>query len=70
MEHDLLRIKKKYGEEMMHLCRKLFPTLLEEGILASLLESHFYPSHELYRDIVSHSLVSSFRDFINNFDKN
>lgn len=69
MEHDLLRIKKKYGEEMMHLCRKLFPTLLEEGILASLLESHFYPSHELYRDIVSHSLVSSFRDFINNFDK-
>ena len=27
---DLKLIKKHYGEKMAHLCRDLFPTLLEE----------------------------------------
>ena len=70
MEHDLVQIKKKYGEEMMHLCRKLFPSLLEKGILANLLETHFYPSHELYHDIVSFSLISSFKNFIYGLNEN
>lgn len=26
---DLKQIKNKYGENMMHLCRELFPTILE-----------------------------------------
>ena len=40
--NDLKFIKKKYGEVMMHLCRKIFPTILEtEGLLPKLLEDHF-----------------------------
>ena len=36
---DLKLIKKYYGENMMHLCRTLFPTILEtKGLLFSLLE--------------------------------
>ena len=36
--HDLEIIKKKYGEEMSHLCRTLFPTILEqEGELSNIL---------------------------------
>ena len=38
---DLIKIKKYYGENMMHLCRRLFPTLIEENILFNLLEEHF-----------------------------
>ena len=29
MNEDLKIIKKHYGEKMMHLCRELFPTLLQ-----------------------------------------
>ena len=27
---DLKRIKKDYGENMSHMCRELFPTILEK----------------------------------------
>ena len=38
MIEDLKVIKKKYGEEMMHLCRKFFPTILEnKGELLNIL---------------------------------
>ena len=51
---DLDIIKKKYGENMMHLCRKLFPTILEEdGLLSTLLLTYFMPSRFLYDDIVN-----------------
>ena len=30
MNNELKQIKKKYGERMMHLCRTLFPTILNE----------------------------------------
>ena len=34
---ELKRIKKLYGENFMHLCRELFPTLLEqEGLLTEI----------------------------------
>ena len=37
---DLKVIKKKFGEDMMRLCRKLFPSLLEEkGLLSSRWET-------------------------------
>ena len=42
MDKDLQRIKHKYGEKMMHLCRKHFPQILEtEGTLTQILEQSF-----------------------------
>ena len=66
---DLKLIKDKYGEKMMHLCRKIFPTILEEdGLLFHLLESHFDYSHELYDDIIKYDLVQEFKDYINSYN--
>ena len=65
---DLKIIKKKYGENMMHLCRKLFPTLLEEeGLLSNILLSHFEPSKFLYNDITENHLITSFATYIYSF---
>ncbi len=65
MDNDLKIIKKKYGEDMMHLCRKLFPTILEhKGMLASILLSHFHKSHSLYQDIIKNNLQEEFKNFI------
>ena len=65
MNKDLKIIKKKYGEKMMHLCRELFPTLLEkEGLLSELLLEHFEPSRFLYDDIISNKLDIDFEDYI------
>lgn len=70
MQSDLKKIKDKYGESMAHLCRELFPTLLEtEGLLYSLLERKFYPSRFLYFDIVDNDLTLVFQDFINSLVK-
>ena len=56
MNEDLKIIKKKYGEKMMHLCRNMFPTILEEeGLLSKLLLEHFEPSHDLYNDLEKYS---------------
>ena len=63
--NDLKRIKDRYGENMMHLCRELFPTLLEKpGLLFHLLESNFTYSKFLYKDIVCHHLETEFKDYI------
>ncbi len=65
MQYDLLKIKNQYGEKMAHLCRDLFPTLLEtEGLLYHLIESNFGPSKFLYDDIVNYQLEIEFQDFI------
>ena len=65
MNDDLKLIKKKYGEKMMHLCRELFPSLLEEnGLLSSILLSHFEPSHDLYNDIEKNGLFIDFEKYI------
>lgn len=67
MSDDLNKIKKKYGEKFAHLCRKLFPTILEtNGLLYRLIESKFYPNKFLYDDIINNKLVSLFQNFINN----
>ena len=51
-QDDLKIIKKLYGEKMMHLCRTLFPTILEtKGLLSSLMVRKFAPNHDLYDDI-------------------
>ncbi len=68
MNDDLKIIKKKYGENMMHLCRKLFPTILEEeGLLSNILLSHFEPSKFLYNDITENHLITSFTTYIYSF---
>ena len=68
MKNDLYYIKKKYGENMAHLCRKLFPTILEEnGKLFSLLKEHFDYNRNLYKDIVDNNLESDFYCYITSF---
>jgi len=65
MDVDLKIIKKKYGEKMMHLCRELFPTLLEtEGKLSDLMLKLFNPSRYLYEDIVNNHLELEFKDYV------
>ena len=65
MNKDLKIIKKKYGEEMMHLCRELFPTLLEqEGLLSKLLLDNFKESRSLAKDIIDNRLEYRFKNYI------
>ncbi len=65
---DLKWIKKHYGEKFSHLCRSLFPTILEkEGLLKQLISDHFLPSRELYDDIVNNNLTTPFKDYIYSF---
>ena len=65
MNKDLKIIKKKYGENMMHLCRELFPTILEkEGILSQVILDSFEASYELYDDLISNNLEATFKDYI------
>ena len=65
MVDDLKLIKKYYGEGMMHLCRDLFPTILETpGLLFSLIDSRFQRSKFLYEDIINQGKQGEFKDFI------
>ena len=62
---DLKVIKKKYGEDFAKLCRKLFPTLLEEeGRLSNIIISNFNESRNLYHDIVEENYESGFKRFV------
>ena len=68
MVDDLKIIKKYYGEKMSHLCRELFPTILEEpGKLSTLLLEKFEPSKLLYDDIIQNNLKEQFKNFIYSF---
>ena len=65
MNPDLKKIKKLYGEKMMHLCRTLFPTILEEpGRLVELLTDTFEPGHYICDDIVKNNRQESFQAYI------
>lgn len=65
MNADLKKIKKLYGEKMMHLCRSAFPTILEEpGKLVELMTDNFEPSRFLYEDIIKSRKEDSFKDYI------
>ena len=49
---------------MMKLCRKLFPSILEEeGVLSKIILSNFYPNHNLYDDIIDNKLENNFKYF-------
>ena len=65
MNQDLKLIKKHYGEKMMHLCRKMLPTILEtEGLLPSLMFKNFEFNHDLYDDLKDNELLDEFRNFM------
>ena len=67
MNKDLKVIKKYYGEDMMHLCREYFPIILEsEGLLPKILLDNFYPTHDLYADIIKNNLEIEFKNYIFN----
>lgn len=65
MNNDLKKIKKYYGEDMMKLCREIFPTILEtEGLLLDVLESTFAHNKFLCRDIKHNFMVDEFKNYI------
>ena len=67
MEDDLKYIKKIYGEKMMHLCRMLFPSILEKpGTLIDIMLKKFEPYRFLYDDLIEGKYVEKFKDFIFN----
>ncbi len=61
---DLKLIKKHYGENMMHLCRELFPTLIEKGVLFEVLSRKFDYSKFLYEDIIKEDKEADFKNLI------
>ena len=62
---DLKEIRKHYGEKMFHLCRDLFPTILEtKGLLYHIIETHFARSKQLCEDIMSENKEVSFKTYI------
>ena len=70
ISEELKIVKKLYGEEMMHLCRELFPTILSKpSLLLSILESSFFPSHSLALDIEKNGLQQEFKNYIYSFVK-
>jgi hypothetical protein len=70
MNEELKLIKKHYGEKMMHLCRTLFPTILEEeNKLLRLLLNNFEPNHFLYEDLDVYSLTNEFKSYIYSLTK-
>ena len=69
--NDLNKIKKHYGEQMMHFCRESFPTILEtEGRLFSILSKHFPYSKFLYEDIINNHSEEEFKKCILFFSNN
>ena len=62
---DLKKIKKDYGENMSHMCRELFPTILEKpGLLYHIISTHFSKSRYLYDDIINDSKKYDFKNYI------
>lgn len=62
---DLQKIKYKYGEKMSHMCRELFPTILEsKGLLYYIISSHFAHTKSLYDDIVNEKKEYIFKEYI------
>ena len=65
MNNELKEIKKKYGEDMSHLCRELFPTILEcPDLLYTLLSNSIAPTKSIAKDIINNGLQNNFSNFI------
>ena len=68
MNQDLKIIKKQYGEAMMHLCRELFATILDNspGTLSTILLETYAPNHFLYDDlVVKGNYKNEFKNYTN-----
>ncbi|MGN1200958.1 MAG: leucine-rich repeat protein [Candidatus Caccovivens sp.] len=66
---DLEFIKKHYGEDFSHLCRELFPTLLEqEGLLSEVISKKFVPTRSLAEDLKNNlneiDAIDEFKSYI------
>lgn len=69
---ELKKIKKIYGERFAHLCRDMFPAILEsEGKLLTILEETFsHNCNSLYESITQNYLEIDFKDLIySKFDR-
>ena len=57
---ELKKIKKIYGEKFSHLCRELFPLILEqEGMLLQILQEKFSKNcNTLYETIEEYKLLN------------
>jgi len=65
INEELKQIKKLYGERMAHLCRELFPTILEtKGSLLKLLQSSFNEDRNLAEDILASGRKVEFKGYI------
>ncbi|MFI3261043.1 MAG: hypothetical protein R3Y13_04970 [bacterium] len=65
MNKELKWVKKNYSENMMQLCRELFPTILEEeNILKTILVKTFYNHRCLAEDLISNDKKDDFKNFI------
>ena len=65
MDEELKKIKKIYGEEMAHLCRNLFPSILEhEDMLLEILNKNIAPSRSFASDIIENNLYNDFQKWI------
>ena len=65
MNNDLKYLKKFYGEDFSHLCRSLFPTILErEGILSEIIDKHFEPTKSLCDTLKKNKLIEEFKSYI------
>lgn len=63
--NDEKLIRKYFGEQMWHFCRKNFPTILEKnGELTAILLTNFHPNKYLYQDITSNFLDVKFKNYI------
>lgn len=62
---ELKTIKKLYGEKFMHLCRRLFPTILEqEGLLTEILKSSFATNSRTLGEDITEELEETFKNYI------
>ena len=65
LNKELKTIKKLYGEDMMHLCRELFPTILEHsGVLLNILNSTIAPTKHIAKDIMENCSEHEFKNLI------
>ena len=65
---ELKKIKKNYGEEMMHLCRELFPSLLEQpNLVYNILKENIAFTKNLASEIIENNLEEKFKNYIYSF---
>lgn len=67
IKNDAKFLKNYYGEDFYHLCRSLFPTILEEedGLLSKIIYKCFAPTKSLYVTLIENDAIEDFRVFIN-----